>query len=97
MKPVVVDQEGLWLSLKVQPKASKPGFNGLKEGRVLLKVSSPPLEGAANKAVVLFLSKTFKCPKSKVHLKQGETSRFKRFLLETWDPNALETFKRSLV
>lgn len=96
MKPIEVDQEGLWLAVKLQPKASKPGLGGVSEGRIQLKVSSPPVEGAANRAAVQLLSKAFKCPKSRVHLKQGEKSRLKRFLLETWDPTALEEFERRL-
>ncbi|MDT8447130.1 MAG: DUF167 domain-containing protein [bacterium] len=95
-EPFKVDEAGLWVALRLQPRASRPGFGGLQGDRVQLKVSSPPVDGAANQAAREFLSKAFKCPKSQVHLKQGEKSREKTFLLERWDQDALEKFQAEL-
>lgn len=74
------------LRVKVQPNASKTEVLGWVEeplvGRVLrIRVQAPPIEGAANKELVKFLSKHFKIPKSRVQLLRGESARIKTFEL----------------
>lgn len=58
------------------------------DGRLYLKVrvASPPVEGAANAALIAFLAKTLKIPRSAVRLAAGETARLKRLELEGVDP-----------
>jgi len=89
MKTYRIDEQGLWLSVRLQPKASRTQLGEYKEGAWQLKVQSPPVDGAANKEAVKFLSKTFKCPKTRIHLEKGEKSRDKLFLLETFETQRL--------
>lgn len=87
-------QEGLTLHLQVSPKASKIGWEGLSEsGRLKLKISAPPVEGKANEAIVKWLSKEFKCPKSLIKLIRGDKSREKTFLLPRYDQEALNRIR----
>ncbi len=66
------------LRLKAQPSAGKNEFRGLYgEEAVKVRIQAPAVEGAANKALVKFLAKSFKIPKSKIVIKSGETSKFK--------------------
>ncbi|OGH02397.1 MAG: hypothetical protein A2600_06510 [Candidatus Lambdaproteobacteria bacterium RIFOXYD1_FULL_56_27] len=88
-----IDQEGLWISVRLAPKSSKTGLGEFKNGLWVLKVSAPPVEGAANEAAITFLSKTFKCPKTAVHLKKGDKAREKLFLLERWDEACLKVLE----
>ena len=73
---------GSLLTLYVQPGASKTAIRGVFQDRLKLSVQSPPVEGAANEAVILFLSKMLGISKSKIHLLSGETSRQKNFWIE---------------
>jgi len=89
MRPYRTDDQGLWISVRLQPKASRTQLGEFKEGAWQLKVMSPPVDGAANKEAIKFLSKTFKCPKTQIHLEKGEKSRDKLFRLETFKEEQL--------
>ena len=61
------------------------------DGRPYLKVrvSSPPVDGAANAALIAFLAKTLRIPRSAVRLTAGETARIKRLELDGVGPGDL--------
>ncbi len=73
-------QEGdaLLLRVFVQPRSSRNQFCGIHEGELKLRLTSPPVDGAANECCREFLSKQLKVPKSAIILTSGETSRHKR-------------------
>ena len=73
--------EGIVLNLHVQPKSSRTAFAGLYGSSLKLKVQSPPVDNAANKACQQFLTKLFKVSKTSVVLKSGANSRKKTFLI----------------
>ncbi len=69
-------------AVRVTPKGGRDGADGWAldpTGRPYLKlrVSAPPSDGAANAAVIAFLSKALKRPKSRIDIVSGETSRLK--------------------
>ena len=67
------------LRIKAQPAASKNEFCGLYDGDALkIRIKAPAVEGAANKELVKFLSKSFKVPKSAILFKSGQNSKIKR-------------------
>lgn len=72
---------GTVLLIKVQPRSSRNQIIGLHEGELRVKLTSPPVDGAANKTCRDFLSKQFGIAKTSVELISGETSRHKRILL----------------
>ena len=70
------------LALKVIPNAKKSEAAGWEDdpraGRVLkLRIAAPPVEGKANRAVILFLSAWLDVPRSAVSLLRGESARLK--------------------
>lgn len=70
------------LPVRVTPKGGRDGADGWAldpAGRPYLKVrvSAPPSEGAANAAVLAFLAKSLKRPKSALRIAAGETARLK--------------------
>ena len=71
------------LALKVTPGAKKNEILGWEDdypqvGRVLkLKIAAPPVEGKANKEIVLFLSKALKVSKSSIEVVHGTSGRIK--------------------
>ena len=78
--PCVRAQEDgtLLLSLYVQPRAGKNELAGLHDGALKLRLTTPPVDGKANKAVVAFFAKKLKLPKSAVILRNGLKSRRKQ-------------------
>ena len=74
-------KEGLVVKVAVVPRASRNQVAGLKEDALKIKLTAPPVEGAANKACLQFLSKTLGLPKSSLTIVSGESSRTKRILI----------------
>lgn len=82
MKPYAVTKGGVQLALRLTPRASRNGVDGIAddaEGRPMLKLRlvAPPVEGAANKALIAFLAKTLSLRKADITIRSGETSRIK--------------------
>lgn len=73
---------GLLLALKVQPRASRNELAGPIGEELKLKVTAPPVDSAANEAVVEFLAERLGLPKRSVSLIRGQTSRHKVVRLE---------------
>ncbi|NLX18996.1 MAG: DUF167 domain-containing protein [Desulfobulbus sp.] len=67
----------LSIALYVQPRAARDGLAGLYEGKLKLRLTTPPVDGKANKAVIAFLAKLLRLPKSSVIIKAGLQSRSK--------------------
>ena|SRR6516162_3645883 len=72
---------GILLSVKVQPRASKNEICGALGDALKIKVTAPPVDSAANQAVVELLAETLGCSRGRVELIRGQTSRLKTILL----------------
>ena len=68
---------GLRFSVRVQPRASRTEIAGVHDGALKVRVSAPPVEGAANEAVVALLASTFGVARSRVRIVAGPSSRLK--------------------
>ena len=82
MKPYTVAEGGVRLALRLTPRASRNGVDGVTadaEGRPLLKLRlvAPPVEGAANDALIAYLARTLSLRKADITIRSGETSRIK--------------------
>ncbi len=73
--------EGLLISINVQPRSSKTEIIGMHQNSLKIKLTSPPVEGAANSLLIKFISKELGIAKSKIVLKSGKKSRSKRLIL----------------
>jgi len=65
------------LSLKVQPRASKNEISETVGNELKIRITAPPIDSAANEALLRFLSQKVDCPASAVRLVRGATSRHK--------------------
>jgi uncharacterized protein (TIGR00251 family) len=66
-------KRGAALTIRVTPRARKTEFSGIMDdGTVRIRVSAPPVEGKANKALIQFLSKVLKVRKSRIEIVAGE-------------------------
>lgn len=67
----------LYLPLWVQPGAKHNEILGLHDDALKVKIKAPPVDGAANEALIMFLAQELKLPKSSFVLEKGGTSRRK--------------------
>jgi hypothetical protein len=65
------------LSVRVQPRASANGIAGIHGNSLKIRLTAPPVEGAANDALVIFLADTFAVPRRAIKILAGESSRSK--------------------
>lgn len=73
--------EGVLLSLKVQPRASRNEIGDLAGTELKVRVTAPPVDSAANEAVLRLLAGTLDCPRGSLRLLRGGTSRHKVILV----------------
>ena len=74
-----IENNEVLLRIKAQPGASRSEFADLYgEDAIKVRIKAAAVEGAANKELVKFLSKSFKVPKSAILFQSGETSKTKR-------------------
>jgi uncharacterized protein len=69
--------DGVHLSIKLQPRASKNEIGEPIGNELKIKVTAPPVDSAANEALVRLLAGVLDCPRSAVQLVRGQTSRHK--------------------
>jgi uncharacterized protein (TIGR00251 family) len=72
-----VQPDGLLLSVKLQPRASANEIGEAMGNELRIRVTAPPVDAAANEALVRFLAEELDCPRNRVELVRGHTSRHK--------------------
>jgi uncharacterized protein len=72
---------GTLLSVKLQPRASKNEIGEPLGDELKIKVTAPPVDAAANQALVELLAEKLNCSRGKVELLRGQTSRHKTIFL----------------
>ena len=87
--------ENLIIKLKISPSASKNEIIKTDE-MVKVKVTAQPIENKANKALIEFLSKNFKVPKSSIEIVKGETSKEKTILFKNISSDKMVEIKSIL-
>ena len=64
--------------MRVQPRASRSEIVGWRaDGALSVRVAAPPVEGAANAALIAFLAETLCLRKADITIRSGETGRIK--------------------
>ncbi len=88
-------KDGLIVNIKISPNSKKDEI--INEGDFTkIKITAQPIDGKANKALIEFLSKNFKIPKTSIKILKGETSKEKTILFETQDKEKLTKLKETL-
>ena len=67
------------ISIRVQPRASRNAVVGWTGDTLNIRLTAPPVEGAANRACLQFLAEILDVAPSRISLEAGEKSREKRF------------------
>lgn len=63
--------------MRVQPRASRTELAGLHGDALKIRIAAPPVDGAANEALVRFLAERLEVPRSAVSLEAGAAGRSK--------------------
>ena len=69
--------DGVLLSVKLQPRASANEIGEALGAELRIKVTAPPVEAAANEALLKLLAQQLHCPRNRVDIVRGHTSRHK--------------------
>lgn len=86
-------KDGLIINIRVSPNSSKNEI--IKSSDIIkVKITVQPVEGKANKAVIEFLSKQLKVPKSNLEILKGQTSKDKSILIKIQDTEKIATIKQ---
>ena len=83
-------KKGLTFEIQVTPHASRAEITDLKDGALKLRVTAPPVEGAANIACINLLAQALKLRKSQMEILAGGKSRKKIVLVKDISKKDLE-------
>lgn len=75
--------EGLAFSVYVQPRSSKVAIVGNYQNALKIKLTAPPVGGAANKQCLQVLAKALGIPKSALCIAGGQSSRLKQIRIQS--------------
>ena len=67
--------------MRLQPRASRSEITGERDGALLVRVAAPPVEGAANEALVAFFAAALRVPRRAVQILSGERGPKKRIAI----------------
>jgi uncharacterized protein len=70
------------ISVRVIPRASKAGIAGTRGDAILIRLTAPPVEGAANAELIEIVAKALDVPKRAVSIVTGERGRQKRLRID---------------
>lgn len=76
---------GVRLRIRVQPRASRTEVAGPHGGELRIRLQAPPVDGAANDALIDCLAKFFERPKRGISIVGGPRSRNKRVAIDGLD------------
>jgi uncharacterized protein (TIGR00251 family) len=75
-------KDGIIIEVKVDPRSSRNEIVGAVDKTVRIKLTAPPVGGAANEKLIELLAKKFDIRKSDVIIMKGESSRHKLIKLK---------------
>jgi uncharacterized protein (TIGR00251 family) len=74
--------DGVILRIKVQPRASRDEVVGVQGDALKVRITAPPVEGAANTHLLTVLAKQLGIPRGRLELRTGSTSRLKSITIQ---------------
>ena len=81
--------DGVLLSVKLQPRASRNEIGEPLGDELKIKVTAPPVDAAANEALVELLAEKLDCARNRVEIIRGHKSRHKIVKLHGFAPEAV--------
>ena len=84
--------ELMFIQVQVKTRCARVGVEELDNATYVVRVNTPPVDGAANKKVIELLAKHFKTAKSNLTLVKGHKSKLKT--IEVQDAPSEEGLKK---
>jgi uncharacterized protein len=84
--PIADTPGGCVISIRVIPRARRSELAGERDSSLLIRLAAPPVEGAANDALIAFLSELLDVPRRAVTIVSGEHARAKRVRIDGLTP-----------
>ena len=75
--------DGCTLQVRIHPGARKNAITGIHAGALKISLTTPPVDGRANEALIAFLSDQLRIPKASISLISGQTNRSKTLRIAT--------------
>ena len=69
------------MNVHVLPRARKTEISGERDGALVVRVAAPPVEGAANEALITFFADALGVPRRAIQIVSGQRSRQKRVVI----------------
>ena len=69
--------DGCTLSVRIHPGARKNAITGIHDSALKISLTTPPVEGRANEALIAFLADRLQIPKARIAFLTGQTSHSK--------------------
>lgn len=89
---LTAQSDGVTLAIKLQPRAAKNEISDVSGAELRIKVTAPPVDAAANEALLRLLAEKLGCARSKVELIRGHTARHK--VVKVYGVGATEVCKK---
>lgn len=77
--------------VRVVPRASRSEIAGEHDGALRVRVTAPPVDGAANDELIRVLSRALRLPRNAVEIVAGQTSKLKRVRVRGAGPTDLQS------
>ncbi|HTO73036.1 MAG TPA: DUF167 domain-containing protein [Gemmatimonadales bacterium] len=74
--------DGVLIAVRVQPRASRSEIAGVAHGALRIRLTAPPVEGAANEALVSLLAGQCGVARSRIEIRSGDRGRNKTVLIK---------------
>jgi uncharacterized protein (TIGR00251 family) len=87
--------EGVILKVIVQPRGSGNQIIGLHGDALKIRLTAPPVEGAANRMCIEFLAKSLKVRKTDVEIIRGQSTRTKKMLVRSATRKQIESLLKA--
>ena len=91
MEAITATATGTLIRLRVQPRASRERLEGVRDGYVRLRLTAPPVDGAANAACIAFLARIFDISRAQIRIQAGEKRREKLLHITGMTPAQVAT------
>ena len=90
LKDIVSEHpEGCRLKCYIQPRSSRNKLVGIHNNAIKIALTSPPVDGKANKALIQFMARLCGVSKSSVRIAAGESSRNKTIAITGGTPKEI--------
>ncbi len=96
MISIKVNRANVIFSVYVLPRSSKVCIVGSHQKALKVKLTAPPVGGAANKQCIKLLAKTLGLPKSAITITSGKTNRLKQITIQPMTPDVTTSELKAL-